>query len=271
MVDVRRVPVPTQTAAPGGRTAAYLVGAPDALLVDPAARTETLDAAVEDVTVSHIAVTHTHPDHVGAVEQYAVRTGATVWARRGYEDRFTSATGVEPDRTFAAGTAIGPATVLDTPGHAPDHVSVSITAADEHGESLLTGDLVVAEGSVVVGAPDGDMRAYLTSLRRLWARNPARLYPAHGPVIETPRETTSRLLAHRLDRQDRVQAAVSDGADSLDDVLDLAYDDSLDGVEALARETVRAHLEKLAVEAETNPARDRYRRLAAESATASEH
>jgi glyoxylase-like metal-dependent hydrolase (beta-lactamase superfamily II) len=131
---------------------------------------------------------------------------------------------------------------VDTPGHAPEHVAFGT------GDGYVTGDLLVAEGSVVVGAPAGDMRAYLTSLRRLHARDPDRCYPAHGPVIEDPRGTCRRLIDHRRRRERRVRQAVNDGARTADEVLEAAYEKDVSAVRELARATVVAHLEKLACE-----------------------
>ena len=245
-MDVRRVPTPVETAAPGGTTNAYVFGdadaTGDAVLLDPADRTDELDRAVTDHDIDHIAVTHTHPDHVGAVAHYADACDATVWARAGREDRFEAATGVASDRTFREGTAVGPATVMETPGHAPDHVAFVTDAG------ALTGDLAVAAGSVVVGTDEGDVRAYLASLRRLYARNPVRLYPGHGPVIDEPRATLERLIRHRLDREAKVREAVRSGATTLDEVVDAAYDKDVSAVRGLARSTVAAHLDKLVVE-----------------------
>lgn len=241
-MNVRAIPVPTETLAPDGTTNAYLVDAEDALLVDPAARTDDLDRAVETRDVNHVLVTHTHPDHVGAVGHYADVCDATVWALAGRDGRFERATGVAPDRTFREGTDIGGVEVVTTPGHAPDHVALAA------GDAMLTGDLVVSSGSVVVGADEGDLRAYLTSLRRLYARNPDRLYPGHGPEIGDARAEIERLLAHRLDREAGVLAAVRSGATRLDEVVDAAYDKDVSNVRELARSTVAAHLDKLAVE-----------------------
>lgn len=242
---VQRVDVPVTTRAPTGRTATYCIGGPNAVVIDPAGRTQELDDAVAEREVAHIAVTHHHPDHVGAVADYARKTGATVWARRGRERQFAAATGVAPDRTFAEGTIL-PAgdgvRVLDLPGHAPEHVGFQTSAG------IVTGDVAIAEGSVVVGAPEGDMRAYLVSLRRLHARNPAGLFPSHGPGISEPRAVCERLTRHRLDRERRVLAAVEGGAQTLVDLLDRAYEKDITGVRDLARATLVAHLEKLAVE-----------------------
>jgi len=241
-MNVERVPVPTETLSPHEATNAYLLGREPSLLVDPAGRTEALDRAVADRDVAHVLVTHTHPDHVGAVAHYADACEATVWARAGREARFERAAGVASDRTFREGTAVGPATVMATPGHAPDHVALVANGA------VLAGDLVVAEGSVLVGADEGDLRAYLASLRRLYARNPDRLYPGHGPEIDDPRATVERLVRHRLDREATVLAAVRDGARTLDEITDAAYEKDVSGVREAARRTVAAHLEKLAVE-----------------------
>ncbi|MFC6787718.1 MBL fold metallo-hydrolase [Halobaculum halobium] len=239
---VDRFSVPVDTRAPGGTTNAYVVGTDETVLVDPAARTDTLDTVVREKVADHVAVTHAHPDHVGAVADYAADTGATVWARRGYEDRFTDAAGVAPDRTFVAGDRVGPARVVDLAGHAPDGVGF------ETGNGVICGDVAVAAGSVVVAAPEGDMRAYLTALRRLHARDPPALFPGHGPRIDDTQGACARLIRHRLDRERTVLAAVRSGATGLDEVLDRAYEKDLTGVRDLARSTVRAHVEKLARE-----------------------
>ena len=240
-MHVERISVAVPTRAPTGRTACYVLGREEALLVDPPAPDERVEAELD--RVGSVAVTHHHPDHVGAVAEYAEAADATVWCRRGRAEAFTSATDAAPDRAFAEGTEIptneNPVVVRDTPGHAPEHV------AFETPEALVSGDLAVAEGSVVVGDPEGDVRAYLTSLRRVLGLAPDRLLPAHGPEIEDVRATCERLIAHRLDRERRVRAAVEAGNRTVADLLEAAYDKDLTGVEDLAGATVRAHLEKL--------------------------
>ncbi|SFS69024.1 MBL fold metallo-hydrolase [Halostagnicola kamekurae] len=252
-MDSRRCPVAVETAAPGGTTNAYLLGTDPAVLVDPAARTDDLDELVGARNVEHVVVTHTHPDHVGAAAAYADRTDAALWAHRAHVDRFRRSVGRDPDRllwprtTISIGDGSGATdvvTVLDAPGHSSDHVALVVG----DGGPIVCGDCAMAEGSVVVGAPDGDMRAYMTTLRRFRATDPPELLPGHGPVIQQPRATLERLLEHRNRRERSVLAAVDSGAETLPGILETAYDKDLTGVRGMARATVRAHLEKLAVE-----------------------
>ena len=258
--SVERVPVPVDTRAPGGTTNAYVAGK---LLVDPAARTDALDAAVgldaggeregERVAVDAIAVTHTHPDHVGAVAEYADLTGASVLAHADHVDRLSEATGVEPDGAFGGGETVGDTEVraVDTPGHAPDHVGFAVRREIDSAipaTALLCGDLAVAEGSVVVGAPEGDLREYLASLEHVRDAGYDRLCPGHGPAIDDPEAVCDRLIDHRLDRERAILAAVEGGANDVDEVVEGAYEKDLTGVADLARATVAAHLEKLLAE-----------------------
>ncbi|CQH48604.1 beta-lactamase domain protein [Halobacterium hubeiense] len=255
---IARYAVPVEMPVPGGATNAAVLGDDQRLLVDPAARTPALDDAAADI--NHVAVTHTHPDHVGAVADYADEADATVWAHASFAERFADATGVEPDRLFRPGDAIADTgvSVLATPGHAPDHVAF---VAD--GEAV-TGDLVFAEGSVFVGTPDGDVRTYLASLRRLLARDFDAIYPGHGDPIENPGERIRETYFHRRDRERSVRAAVEAGAETVEEILDAAYEKALGDARSLAAKVVRAHLQKLAVEGHVEWDGDRARPPAGE-------
>lgn len=242
---LRRIETPVEFPVPGGTTNSYVVGKPG-VLVDPVAGPAELD--VDPSEVAHIAVTHTHPDHVGGVQAATEATDATTWALGHHRRRFVRQTGVEPDRTIRDSMEIEATGVhvREFPGHAPDHVAFF------HDGAALIGDLARADGSVMVGVPDGDMRAYLTSLRRLRGLGLEVAYPSHGPPIERPTDRFEALISHRLDREKQVLAAVRSGARTPDAIIEVAYDKDLTGLETAAAKTVRAHLRKLDIEGQVS-------------------
>ena len=96
------------------------------------------------------------------------------------------------------------------------------------------------------------MAGYLDSLRRLLELDLEVICPGHGPLVREPRAKLEEYLAHRLERERLVVAALEAGAASRDDVLDHAWSDvDLDAVPYLrmaAGLTLDAHLEKLSAE-----------------------
>ncbi len=245
--DITRISIPTDTTATTGQTNAYLIDADEPLLVDPAARHAELDDAVDGCRPTHITATHCHADHIAGLTAYAFETDATVWSPVGYENRFAQSTGVYPARTFREGHTIGPATAIETPGHASDHTAFEVELSDGR-TAILAGDLVVDEGSVAIVGPDGDMAAYLDSLRRLKERDPDVLYPGHGPVIDEPHETIDRLIEHRNNREQAILEAMANSAEDVDEIVERAYDKDIADVYELARKTTVAHIEKLEME-----------------------
>ena len=123
------------------------------------------------------------------------------------------------DRVLADGDVIecGVVTVraVHTPGHASNHVCYLLT----HNRTLFTGDHIMQGSTVVIWPPDGNMRSYIESLRKLLTLDLAVLAPGHGRLIERPQDELKRLIEHRLRREDKVREAVlraGTGADARD-------------------------------------------------------
>ncbi len=95
-------------------------------------------------------------------------------------------------------------TVLHTPGHASNHVCLLLEA----GGLLFTGDHLMSGSTVVILPPDGSMRQYLASLRRLRELPLRDLAPGHGTVIQGAGAEIDRVIAHRLAREARVIEAM---------------------------------------------------------------
>ena len=114
---------------------------------------------------------------------------------------------------------------------------------------LFTGDHVMQGSTVVINPPDGDMRAYLQSLERLLGEDIAIIAPGHGYLIGAPHKELRRLIAHRLNRERKVVAALERlEHPSLEEMLPLVYDDVPERIHRVAARSLTAHLEKLVAE-----------------------
>ncbi len=131
---------------------------------------------------------------------------------------------------------------VHTPGHAPDHLC--FWHADTR--TLFCGDLAVKGTTVWIPTTlGGDLSEYLVSLERVLTLNPARLVPAHGPVIDDPEKVLRDYIAHRHAREEQVLDALSKGDVSPDAMLRRIYKDLKESLRPMARESLLSHLVKL--------------------------
>ena len=112
----------------------------------------------------------------------------------------------------------------------------------------MTGDAVLGEGSVFVAPDPGALRGYLAALRRLREMELDVLCPGHGPPVADPAAKLDAYVAHRLDRERRLVAALDDGLRGVDELLDRVWDDAPAPLRPAAAVTLAAHLDKLAEE-----------------------
>ena len=117
---------------------------------------------------------------------------------------------------------------------------------------LFTGDHVMQGSTVVINPPDGDMGAYLKSLRALMALELDWLAPGHGFLIDEPHEVVKKTIAHRLGREAKVLAGLQKlgSATPVDEPALVAevYADTPKPLHAMALRSLRAHLHKLQAE-----------------------
>lgn len=228
-------------------TNTWLLGEP-AWLVDPGPAdpghvAEVVAAVEARGGLAGIVLTHAHLDHSESVPLLRERFGATVAAgmreARGGPFEEPSLPGLEPDEVLRDGEQHGPFRVLATPGHSPDHVTLVWAG------HAFCGDTVLGEGSVFIPPGGGSLAAYLDSLRRLRALDPATLCPGHGPVVWDAAAKLDEYLAHRLDRERRLLGALARGLRTRDELLDDVWDDAPAALRMPAALTLEAHLEKL--------------------------
>lgn len=212
-------------------TNTWLVGRDPCWIVDPGPPLDEHVAAVAAAAAGRggaggIVLTHDHADHAQGAPVLRDAVGAPVWA-----SRWSGA-----DRRIAGGDRVGPFEVVTVPGHAPDHV---VFVA---GRACCTGDAVLGEGSVFVSA---DLAAYLAALTALRARDLDVLCPGHGPPVTDPAGRLDGYVAHRLDRERRLLAALAGGLRTVDELLAQVWDDVPAALHGAAALTLEAHLAKL--------------------------
>ena len=236
----------------GPGTNTYLVGAGPAnewAVIDPGPAVDAhIDAIVAAAPgpIRWIFATHTHIDHSPASIALKRRTGATVHGLAPTHREWQDAT-FAADVTLRGGERIeiAPATtlaVVHTPGHASNHLCYLL----EEEKTLFTGDHVMQQSTVVINPPDGDMRAYVASLRSLLDLDLEWLAPGHGFLMAEPRRAMQAIIDHRLAREAKVLAALRDLGPALADVL-LArvYADVPARLHPVAMRSLMAHLLKL--------------------------
>jgi endoribonuclease LACTB2 len=256
-------PVRTPTKPPATHTNSYLIyTSREFLIFDPGSPYEEeqqeLAKCVDDLiaggrAVREIILTHVHPDHVAGVnhlnEHLQKKYGGRVpvaahrLTAESLRNHFPVERFIEDDELIALeGEPEISLRALHTPGHARGHLCFY----DERNGVLITGDNVVGFGSVLVDPPEGNMRDYLESLRRMRAlANLSVLLPGHGPAVANPYDRIDQYIAHRLDREARILKAVHEGAATPKEIVTRVYTDVSAKAHAMAERAVLAHLEKL--------------------------
>jgi glyoxylase-like metal-dependent hydrolase (beta-lactamase superfamily II) len=250
---VRRIVAPNPGPMTGPGTNTYVVGETDLVVVDPGpAEPSHIDAILNCVgdRLRYVACTHTHPDHSPAAAVLADTTGATLVGRTTADDRhqdlsFQPASQIEDDDCVTGeGWTLR---AIRTPGHVDNHVCFLL---DEEGV-VFAGDHIMNGSTVVIVPPGGNMAHYIASLRRLLDYDVKVVAPGHGELIPDCRGEVEKLVRHRLLREAKVVGALSDQAQSLDDLVVTVYDDVDPMMHEWAKLSLLAHLIKLEDERRT--------------------
>jgi len=237
VVRVVLAPNPGIMTGPGTNT--YVVGSGRCVVIDPAVDDDDyLEAVVAGAPggISEILVTHRHPDHVGGVAALTARTSAPV---RAYGDAPAGGVAVAPlsDGGVVETTAVR-LEAIHTPGHARDHLCFLLDGAD-----LFSGDVILGEGTSVIAPPDGDMDAFLDTLRRLGAVHLERIYPGHFRFLDGGDEVVRTLIEHRRQRAAAILDALGDDSKTPAEIVAKVYGDTPGVLHPVAEYSVLAQLE----------------------------
>jgi glyoxylase-like metal-dependent hydrolase (beta-lactamase superfamily II) len=246
-------PVRTPTLAPATHTNCLVIGGPEVLIVDPGSPYEeeqqALDASLDALLssgrrVRGILVTHHHADHWGGVAHLKERLGVPVYAHAWTAPKVGADTPLDGGETIELtpdGARAWKIEVLFTPGHTPGHLALYERVSG----TIVAGDLVSGLSTVVVDPPEGDMRLYVESIRRLRELPATLILPGHGPPIGGPAHRLDFYLGHRAWREEKVFAALAQGPRSIEDLVPEVYDDTPPERHAPAARSALAHLLKL--------------------------
>jgi glyoxylase-like metal-dependent hydrolase (beta-lactamase superfamily II)/8-oxo-dGTP pyrophosphatase MutT (NUDIX family) len=258
--NVMRLTAPNPGVMTGPGTNSYLVG-------DPATGYVAIDPGPADAEhlqrlwraaggkIRMIVCTHSHADHSpGARPLQALCADRPPILGLPSAPTARAAATFTPDRALAdgeqlrlgAGTAMHTLRVVHTPGHAANHLCLVL----EEDGLLFSGDHILNGSTTVIDPPDGDMTAYLESLDRLsqaCAQDGITfILPAHGYVLGQAAAAINQLKAHRLRREARVVAAMQAHPDgSLDDWVQVAYDDVPPRMWPVAMRSLIAHVTRI--------------------------
>ena len=247
------------------------------------AHRDALTAALQGETVRAILVTHCHADHSPLAAWLRESTGAPTVAFGPHgavdetpdddqddddEDEDDDAgdgdgdgDSAEPDPKKGESTDVafmpdlvandgdlavdlGEGLVLravHTPGHTSNHSCFTLDAE----RALFSGDHVMGWSTTVVSPPDGDMRAYIESLRKVAGRHDSTLWPTHGNPVTDPEPFLAAYLAHRLEREAQVLAQVRAGVDRIPAMVKVLYAGVHKKLHKAAGRSVLSHLVKL--------------------------
>lgn len=245
---IRRLVAPNPSMMTGPGTNTYLFGVEEIAVLDPGpiiSRHLEAIQRIADAPIRWVVVTHTHPDHSPAASVLAKETGAELIG-------IPAPVGAHQDESFQPDRVLADSDQLvsdeftiraiQTPGHASNHVCFHHEASNW----VFTGDHVIDGSTVVINPPDGNMKQYIESLRRLRSMGCAALAPGHGEVIHDPERAIDWIIEHRLEREARVVAALHANPNiTTRELVAHVYKDVDKKLYGLAERSLLAHLLKL--------------------------
>lgn len=239
-------------------TGTYIIGnAGSVAVIDPgptlSEHGEAILAALGGRAVSHILVTHTHLDHSPLSGWLKEKTGAPIHAfgkhgagrKGGLEGEAVEAgadKSFEPDALLNDQDVVAgegwTLTAVHTPGHTANHLCFHL----QEENTLFVGDHIMGWATTVISPPDGDMKDYLHSLKKVIALDVDKLAPTHGPWIENPNRFIRGIITHRRMREGQIVRRLEKGVHSVDMMVTEMYKDIDPRLHPAAARSVLAHL-----------------------------
>jgi hydroxyacylglutathione hydrolase len=263
--SVRRIVADNPSPMTFTGTATYLVGAWEIAVIDPGPRESRHLAAIREAVprggrIKAILVTHSHLDHSPGAKALSDWSGAPVYAYglhgAGMSDRMRALQeagldlggGEGADRAFNLDHALADGATVEGEDwtlraiHTPGHLSNHLCYALEGSGVVFTGDHVMGWATTMVSPPEGDMAAFIGSLRKLQGRGDTLYLPGHGAPVTDPEGMLAWQIAHRAARETQILDALRDGPADAAALVRRLYADIDQTLWPAARRNVLAHL-----------------------------
>ncbi|MFX0082078.1 MAG: MBL fold metallo-hydrolase [Candidatus Hodarchaeota archaeon] len=135
--------------------------------------------------------------------------------------------------------------IFNSPGHSPDHISLY----NEAKGILFSGDNVLKQRSTWLGPPESIITDYIKTIKKYQnLPNIKLILPAHGEIIENPKETLNAILTRMKEREEQLLAAIkkhSENGLSPEKLTKIIYNRNRKFIQIIARDWIVLTLKKL--------------------------
>lgn len=241
----------SNTFPPANRTNAFIIGdeGQPKLLVDPSPKDEhelsKFIKSIDKIGFDKIFLTHHHADHyqfasfLARKYKVGIELSADTLMRIGREYFENIPLTIRKEGDVVTTSLGSDVLVYEVPGHDEGHLALAPRSLNW----FLAGDLIQTIGTVAILAPEGNMKKYFNSLKRVIALNPKNIIPSHGIIVGGTHKLVET-LKHRQMREDQVKELLSAGK-NLDEIVTSIYIGLEAGLIPYAKRTIEAHIEKI--------------------------
>ncbi len=251
--NVRRLLAKNPSAFTFYGTGTYIIGREDIAIIDPGpiidSHIQNLLKITNKAKRVNLFITHTHADHSPAANIIKAKINCTTYGYGPYPNKKNDTqfeeghdVNFDPDVYLKDGDIIKgkdwTIKAIHTPGHTSNHMCYGL----EEKSILFSGDHVMGWSTTVIIPPDGDMRDYIESLKKILMLDYKIYLPTHGGPIKEPKKFVNALIGHRKMREQQILQALKINSLTIKKMVEIFYKNTDKKLWAAAEKSVLATL-----------------------------